>query len=65
VRRLCRRNLANDDPLRHRQRALRHIEDRYLNRGEAEATPAGILSEEPDFEGELWVEAVEFELAFN
>ncbi len=36
------------------------IEDWYLSRDEAEATLASILRDEPDFEGELEVEAVEF-----
>jgi hypothetical protein len=34
------------------------IEDWYRTNHEAEATLAGILRDEPDFEGELWVEAV-------
>jgi hypothetical protein len=37
------------------------IEDWYPSRDEAETTLAAILRDEPDFEGELWVEAVEFE----
>jgi hypothetical protein len=41
------------------------MEDWYMSREEAEATLAAILLDEPEFEGELWVEAVEFELAFN
>jgi hypothetical protein len=35
------------------------VEDWYLSREEAEAVLAGILRDEPDFEGEVWVEAVE------
>jgi hypothetical protein len=41
------------------------IEDWYPTREEAEATLASILGDEPDFEGELWVEAVEFEQSLN
>src|SRR6266568_1155903 len=41
------------------------IEDWYPSREEAEATVAGILRDEPDFEGELWVEAIEFEQSLN
>ena len=37
------------------------IEDWYLSRDEPETTLAGILRDEPSFEGELWVEAIEFE----
>jgi hypothetical protein len=37
------------------------IEDWYPSREEAEAMLARILGDEPDFEGELWVEAVMFE----
>jgi hypothetical protein len=39
------------------------IEDWFLSRGEAEATLAGILRDEPDFEGELWVEAIQLSRA--
>jgi hypothetical protein len=31
----------------------------------AEAVLAGILCDEPEFEGDLWVETVEFEQNFN
>ena len=41
------------------------IEDWYLSRDDAEATLASILRDEPDFEGELWVEGVEFEQSPN
>jgi hypothetical protein len=41
------------------------IEDWYLSRDEAKATLAGILRDEPDFEGELWVEPVEFDQSAN
>jgi hypothetical protein len=41
------------------------IEDWYPTREEAEATLASILGDEPDFEGELWVEAVEFQQSLN
>jgi hypothetical protein len=37
----------------------------YLSRDEAEATFASILRDEPDFEGELWVEAVRFQISRN
>jgi hypothetical protein len=36
------------------------IEDWYPTRDEAEATLAAILRDEPDFEGEVWVEEIEF-----
>jgi hypothetical protein len=41
------------------------IEDWYPTRAEAEATLAAILRDEPDFEGDVWVEAVEFEQGLN
>jgi len=41
------------------------IQDWYARREEAEATLAAILRDEPDLEGELWVEAVEFEQGLN
>jgi hypothetical protein len=41
------------------------IEDWYPTREEAESTLAAILRDEPDFEGELWVEPVEFEQSLN
>jgi hypothetical protein len=41
------------------------IWDWYPSRDEAEATLASILRDEPDFEGELWVEAVELEQSPN
>jgi hypothetical protein len=34
-------------------------------RHEADATLAEILRDEPDFEGELWVETIEFEYSLN
>ncbi len=37
------------------------IEDWYLTGEEAEATLEAIVRDEPDFEGELWVGAVDFE----
>jgi hypothetical protein len=37
------------------------IEDWYLSRGEAESTLAGILNDERDFEGDVWIEAMQFE----
>jgi hypothetical protein len=54
-----------DDPLRHRERASDDIEDWYPSREKAEATLAEILRDEPRFDGDLWVEAVEFELALS
>jgi hypothetical protein len=41
------------------------IEGWYATRDEAEATLVRILGDEPDFEGELWVEAIEFEQSLN
>jgi hypothetical protein len=41
------------------------IEDWYPTREEAEATLRSILRDEPDFEGDLWVEEIEFEQAAN
>jgi hypothetical protein len=41
------------------------MQDWYLSRDEAEAVLAQILRDEPDFEGELWVEPVKFEENFN
>jgi hypothetical protein len=35
------------------------IEDWYVSREEAERTLAGILQDEPDFEGRVWVEESE------
>jgi hypothetical protein len=34
-------------------------------RDQADATLADILRDEPDFEGELWVETIEFEYSLN
>ncbi len=34
-------------------------------RDEADATLAEILRDEPEFEGELWVETIEFEYCLN
>jgi hypothetical protein len=39
--------------------------DWYVSRDEAEAVLAQILRDEPDFEGELWVEAVRFQISRN
>jgi hypothetical protein len=39
--------------------------DWYPSRARAEAVLAQILRDEPDFEGDLWVEAVEFEQGAN
>jgi hypothetical protein len=41
------------------------IEDSYLSRDEADATLASILRDEPDFEGQVRVQAVEFEQSHN
>jgi hypothetical protein len=41
------------------------IEDWYSSREEAEAVLRGILRDEPGFEGELWVAALEFEQSAN
>jgi hypothetical protein len=41
------------------------IEDWYLSRAEADRTLVAILRDEPDFEGHVWVEAVEFEQSPN
>jgi hypothetical protein len=41
------------------------VQDWYTSREEAERVLAGILRDEPDFEGELWVEAVEFDVSRN
>ncbi len=41
------------------------IEDWYASRDAAEWTLAEILRDEPDFEGELSVEAIEFEQGLN
>jgi len=41
------------------------VSDFHASRADAEAVLAGILSDEPEFEGDLWVEAVEFELSPN
>jgi hypothetical protein len=41
------------------------VHDWYLTREEAEATLVRVIRDEPDFEGELWVEAVEFEAGLN
>jgi hypothetical protein len=35
------------------------VDDFYASREEAEAVLAGILRDEPDWEGGVWVEAVE------
>jgi hypothetical protein len=37
------------------------IEDWYLSRAEADETLAAILRDEPEFEGDLWMERGEFE----
>ena len=41
------------------------IDDFYASRDEAEAALAQILADEPEFDGQLWVEAVELEVSRN
>lgn len=41
------------------------IQDWYVSRDEAESVLAQILGDEPDFEGELWVEPVRFQISLN
>jgi hypothetical protein len=41
------------------------VEDFYAKRDEAEATFAQILADEPDLEGQLWVQAVAFDASRN
>jgi hypothetical protein len=41
------------------------IEDWYNSRAEAEVVLDGSLRDEPDLEGELWVEALEIEQGRN
>jgi hypothetical protein len=41
------------------------INDFYASRDEAESALARILADEPEFDGQLWVEAVEFEVSRN
>jgi len=41
------------------------IEIWSTTRHEADATLAEILRDEPDFEGALWVETIEFEFSLN
>jgi hypothetical protein len=41
------------------------IEIWSTTRDEADATLAEILRDEPDFEGALWVETIEFEYSLN
>jgi hypothetical protein len=43
----------------------REIEDLYPTREEAEAVLAEALRNEPELEGELWVEAVELNFSAN
>jgi hypothetical protein len=43
----------------------RDIDDFYVSREEAESALREILTDEPDFEGELWIEPIEFELSPN
>ncbi len=41
------------------------IQDWYRSRVDAEAILASILRDEPDLEGQLWVDVVEFEQSLN
>ena len=41
------------------------IEGCYRSRAEAEAVVASIVRDEPDFEGDVWVESVVFEQCLN
>ena len=41
------------------------VDDFYATRDEAEATLAQILADEPQFEGQLWVQHVAFEVSRN
>ena len=41
------------------------VEDFYATRDEAEATLTQILADEPEFEGQLWVQPVAFEVSRN
>lgn len=41
----------------------RDIDDFHASREEAEATLAQILADEPEFERQLWVEAMEFDVS--
>ena len=41
------------------------INDFYPSRDEAEIALAQILADEPEFDGQLWVEAVELEVSRN
>ena len=41
------------------------VEDFYATRDEAEATLTQILVDEPEFEGQLWVQPVAFEVSRN
>ena len=41
------------------------ISDFYASREEAERALAQVLADEPEFAGQLWVEAMEFEISPN
>ena len=43
----------------------RDVDDFYSTRGQAEATLAEILADEPELDGALWVEPVELDLSPN
>ena len=41
------------------------VDDFYATRDEAETALAQILADEPEFEGQLWVQGVAFEVSRN
>jgi hypothetical protein len=43
----------------------RDVDDFYPTAGEAEATLAEILADEPELEGSLWVEPVDLDVSLN
>jgi len=46
-------------------RVSHDVDDFYPTAAEAEATLAGILADEPELEGSLWVEPVEIDVSLN
>jgi hypothetical protein len=66
-RRAQRSRLTDGDPipLRHRQRHLGRHGGLLRHREEAEPSSQASRRDEPDFEDDLWVEAVEFEQSVN
>jgi hypothetical protein len=57
--------LRRGEPARLADATTGDVEDFYLTRNEAETVLVGILADEPDFKGTLWIEAVEFETSPN